>query len=370
MSRLIDWNFEVLQGLFKQIDARRKASKSTGSMTRNSARVPEYSTKQLAITLGGSPRDHYMISSLPERNKTTMSKSPRMSPMSCVILLARLLACTTTTLSITSRMRRTLYSRLLSWCPVSWLLLTWMWTTTQTKWPRRKLRHRCTVTRMESLLILWLFLPVPFLPSFMSKLVSKAASDTTSTKTHCTFTFSCSIFSVDQYWVSNAQLVKEQVLIAMHNVRSVAEQNSLELSWKLLMSSTYANLRSFLFSTQGELSRFRQLVVNVRVWIDMSCWLISFWLTILFNTSNDYRLSCRLTLSIKSWKNFVMGDGTKLSSAKRQLTTTVWSTKKLKECGVFGVSSGEYLVSTMYMHGWPAGSAIGACLIANECHLT
>ena len=63
--------------------------------------------------------------------------------------------------------------------------------------------------------------------------------------------------------VSNAQLVKEGVPIAhKYNGRSVAEQNSLDLSWDLLMSSEFEVLRSFLFQTQTELIRFRQLVVN------------------------------------------------------------------------------------------------------------
>ena len=66
--------------------------------------------------------------------------------------------------------------------------------------------------------------------------------------------------------VSNAQLVKEGVPIATkYNERSVAEQNSLDLSWDLLMSSKYANLRSYLFPTEADLVRFRQLVVNVRI---------------------------------------------------------------------------------------------------------
>lgn len=68
----------------------------------------------------------------------------------------------------------------------------------------------------------------------------------------------------DHVGVSNAQLVKEGVPIAAkYNERSVAEQNSLDLSWDLLMSKDYDDLRDFLFPTQADLLRFRQLVVNV-----------------------------------------------------------------------------------------------------------
>ncbi|CAB9501451.1 Receptor-type guanylate cyclase gcy [Seminavis robusta] len=75
--------------------------------------------------------------------------------------------------------------------------------------------------------------------------------------------FSALIHDVDHVGVSNAQLVKEGVPIAkMYKGRSVAEQNSLELSWHLLMSDDYEQLRSLLLPTENEVSRFRKLVVN------------------------------------------------------------------------------------------------------------
>ena len=42
----------------------------------------------------------------------------------------------------------------------------------------------------------------------------------------------------------------------------MAEQNSLDLSWDLLMGPDFHNLRALLFPTDNELIRFRQLVVN------------------------------------------------------------------------------------------------------------
>ncbi|CAB9501720.1 Receptor-type guanylate cyclase gcy [Seminavis robusta] len=75
--------------------------------------------------------------------------------------------------------------------------------------------------------------------------------------------FSALIHDVDHVGVSNAQLVKEGGSIAAkYKERSVAEQNSLEISWKLLMDDEYAELRSFLFETSSDLSRFQDLVVN------------------------------------------------------------------------------------------------------------
>jgi 3'5'-cyclic nucleotide phosphodiesterase len=63
--------------------------------------------------------------------------------------------------------------------------------------------------------------------------------------------------------VSNAQLVKEGVHMAtMYKNRSVAEQNSFDLSYNLLLDPMFGTLRKFLFPTETELVRFRQLVVN------------------------------------------------------------------------------------------------------------
>jgi 3'5'-cyclic nucleotide phosphodiesterase len=73
--------------------------------------------------------------------------------------------------------------------------------------------------------------------------------------------FSALIHDVDHQGVSNAQLVKEKVPIAeKYDGRSVAEQNSLDLAWQLLNSPDYKGFCAFLFPTQAELFRFRQLV--------------------------------------------------------------------------------------------------------------
>ena len=51
-------------------------------------------------------------------------------------------------------------------------------------------------------------------------------------------------------------------IVARYGERSVAEQNSLDLSWSVLMNDRYSKLREFLFPTKADLVRFRQLVVN------------------------------------------------------------------------------------------------------------
>eukprot|EP00980_Cylindrotheca_fusiformis_P023089 scaffold10105_cov129-Cylindrotheca_fusiformis.AAC.2 len=75
--------------------------------------------------------------------------------------------------------------------------------------------------------------------------------------------FSAIIHDVDHPGVPNAQLVKENTRSAqMYKKKSVAEQNSVELAWDMLMQDEYADLRACIYQTKEDLHRFRQLVVN------------------------------------------------------------------------------------------------------------
>jgi 3'5'-cyclic nucleotide phosphodiesterase len=68
---------------------------------------------------------------------------------------------------------------------------------------------------------------------------------------------------VDHLGVPNAQLVKEKVDVAVrYKNKSVAEQNSVDVAWSLLMEPDYDELRKTIYTTEGEMRRFRQLVVN------------------------------------------------------------------------------------------------------------
>lgn len=71
------------------------------------------------------------------------------------------------------------------------------------------------------------------------------------------------LHDVDHVGVSNPQLIEEKPeLGAKFKHRSVAEQNSLWLSWELLMEPKYDDLRNAIYSTPDELRRFRELLVN------------------------------------------------------------------------------------------------------------
>jgi len=76
-------------------------------------------------------------------------------------------------------------------------------------------------------------------------------------------TFSALIHDADHPGVPNAQLVREGVDVAkMYKDKSCAEQHSVDLAWKFLMQPKYRELRACIYTSQSELDRFRQLVVN------------------------------------------------------------------------------------------------------------
>jgi class 3 adenylate cyclase len=72
------------------------------------------------------------------------------------------------------------------------------------------------------------------------------------------------IHDVDHQGVSNFQLGAEQPdMNTKYKNRSLAEQNSVDIAWDLLMQPEFRNLQQCIFATKEELQRFRQLVVNL-----------------------------------------------------------------------------------------------------------
>ena len=82
------------------------------------------------------------------------------------------------------------------------------------------------------------------------------------------FSFHCStvkltvLSSADHDGVPNLQLIKENSPLAMLYDKSIAEQNSVAISWALLMEDRFSELRQTIYTTPEELRRFRQLVCN------------------------------------------------------------------------------------------------------------
>ena len=76
--------------------------------------------------------------------------------------------------------------------------------------------------------------------------------------------FSALVHDIDHRGVSNAQLAQEdEQMAALYQNQSIAEQNSLDKAWDILMEDSYIGLRSTLFVDRSELLRFRQVVVQV-----------------------------------------------------------------------------------------------------------
>ena len=197
--------------------------------------------------------------------------------------------------------------------------------------------------------------------------------------------FAALIHDVDHSGVPNAQLVKEEAPVAaLYNKKSVAEQNSFDIAWDLLMEPVYANLRKSIYVTSGEFKRFRQLVVNSVMATDIvdgdlkklrnDRWYAA------FDDSKD-GTSCRMlkaTIVIehliqasdvahtmqhwhiyRKWNERFFNECyvAYLDGRAEKDPSETWYqgelgffdfyiiplAKKLKECGVFGVSSDEYL---------------------------
>ena len=82
--------------------------------------------------------------------------------------------------------------------------------------------------------------------------------------------FSALIHDVDHPGVSNSQLVKENASIAkLYHKKSVAEQHSIDVAWKLLQEPQYGKLRETIHPTKASQARFRQLVVNLVLATDL-----------------------------------------------------------------------------------------------------
>ena len=82
--------------------------------------------------------------------------------------------------------------------------------------------------------------------------------------------FSALIQSVDHPGVPNAVLVHENDDLAVkYKNQSIAEQNSIDVAWSILMADKYTDLRAAIFSTSSEQDHFRQIVIHSIMATDM-----------------------------------------------------------------------------------------------------
>ena len=70
--------------------------------------------------------------------------------------------------------------------------------------------------------------------------------------------------------MTNEQLVLENSRLArIFDKKSVAEQNSFQCAWDLLMDPSFDHLRSAIYTTRDEFQHFRHLVVNALMATDL-----------------------------------------------------------------------------------------------------
>jgi len=199
--------------------------------------------------------------------------------------------------------------------------------------------------------------------------------------------FSAIIHDVDHPGVPNSQLVKENTRHAQIYKKSIAEQNSVDLSWEMLMSSEYDDLRACIYQTEEDRKRFRQLVVNTVLATDivdkeLQALRKSRWETAFSDTATDEgdieSEDRKATIVIehliqasdvshtmqhwhiyKNWnEKFFMECYGAFKAGRADVDPSInWYkgeigffdyyviplAKKLESCGVFGVSSHEYL---------------------------
>jgi hypothetical protein len=75
--------------------------------------------------------------------------------------------------------------------------------------------------------------------------------------------FSALIQDVDHPGVPNSQLIEEESLLAQqYNGKSVTEQNAVDKAWKLFAQPSFITLHKCIFTSEYDVKRFRQLVVN------------------------------------------------------------------------------------------------------------
>ena len=238
------------------------------------------------------------------------------------------------------------------------------------------------------------------LPTSLYKTSAKSDSDalalhdhtygiTSDPLTHFACIFAALIHDVDHHGVPNMQLVQEQDPVAvLYDYSSVLEQNSVVVAWNLIMESRFKELRNTLCASCNEAKRFRQLVVNAVMATDIVApdlkairnirWNKAF-AAVPFVEDHSDTINRKATIVIdhmiqasdvchtmqhwhiyRKWNERLFKEMTKAykeGRAQKNPADTWYQgeigffdyyviplARKLADCGVFGVSSDEYLI--------------------------
>ena len=200
--------------------------------------------------------------------------------------------------------------------------------------------------------------------------------------------FSALVHDVGHPGVPNARLaIEEPETAEKYESRSIAEQRSLDVAFDLLQMPDFQNLRSSIYATEEECTRFRQLVVNCILATDIADndmkmlrenrWNTAFqiqgdecmiddWMdrkaTITIEhiiQASDVAHTMQHFVIYQRWNERLFQElyFAHLAGRMEKDPSIGWYkgelwffdnyiiplTRKLKECGVFGVSSAEYL---------------------------
>jgi hypothetical protein len=83
--------------------------------------------------------------------------------------------------------------------------------------------------------------------------------------------FSALIHDVDHTGFTNKELVDVHASIAVaYREKCVAEQNSVDIAWKLLMQDKYKDLRACIYASECEMKRFRELIIDAVLATDIA----------------------------------------------------------------------------------------------------
>lgn len=197
------------------------------------------------------------------------------------------------------------------------------------------------------------------------------------------------IHDVDHQGVPNTTLIQEEDAIAhRYQGRSVAEQNSVHIAWDLFLEPQFGLLRKTVCPTDNELNRLRQLVVNTVLATDImdkdlkklrnERWEKAFSPELKDDEKHQDQINRKATIVLehliqasdvshtmqhwhvyRKWNERLFEEMYRAYKTGRAKTdpSTFWYegelgffdhyiiplSKKLSDCGVFGVSSDEYL---------------------------
>jgi class 3 adenylate cyclase len=256
-QRLIGWNVDVLAQLVKQIVARREnMKKSNRSSRKGSARTSTNNNTNSSDTYGSSSNDFA---------SSTPGTSTVLDEVKEIIELPEFDA---------SSLRNSAISDVtsISLDPIVTEQMRQFVTAVSIMYhenPFHNFEHASHVTMSVSKLMARIVAPDQLSPEELKgdkvalTLHDHTYGITSDPLTHFACVFAALIHDIDHQGVPNIQLVKENTATAaVYKNKSVAEQNSVDLAWDLFLDSKFANFRATICATADEMKRFRQLVVN------------------------------------------------------------------------------------------------------------